>query len=332
MGHDQGRDDERGGAGFADSAAESEEARLLKSFFEMLTAERGAAANTIAAYERDLWDFCVFANARGTSLQAVTTKVIQAYIQHLSEEGMSPASRARRLSAIRQLYKFLTSEGAIDADPSEGIAGPKRERPLPKILSVADVDRLITAAQTRIEGQEGHALFRTLRLYCLLELLYATGMRVSELVSLPRSVLKGDPRVLTIKGKGGRERLVPLNPAARSALDHYLAVSGRHDNSRWLFASKAAEGHVTRQGFALDLKDLAEEAGLDPDRVSPHVLRHAFASHLLDRGADLRAVQQLLGHADISTTEIYTHVLQERLKKLVNDHHPLAKLTDNTKS
>ena len=168
-------------------------------------------------------------------------------------------------------------------------------------------------------------MFRALRLYCLLEILYATGMRVSELVSLPRTVLRGDPRVLTIKGKGGRERLVPLNPAAREALSAYLAVSGRLDNSPWLFASRSSEGHVTRQGFAAELKDVASEACLDPERVSPHVLRHAFASHLLDRGADLRAVQQLLGHADISTTEIYTHVLEERLKKLVNEHHPLAR-------
>ncbi|HMN38478.1 MAG TPA: site-specific tyrosine recombinase XerD [Hyphomicrobium sp.] len=328
-------DDRRTGKEHAEDAnpsAPDGAARHLKSFLEMLAAERGAAANTVAAYERDLFDLCAFLQARAISLQEASGKDIQAYIQHLSQQGMAPASRARRLSAIRQLYKFLTGENAVDADPSEGITGPKRARPLPKILSIAEVDRLIAAAQARIAGQEGHALFRALRLYCLLELLYATGMRVSELVCLPRSVLKGDPRVLTIKGKGGRERLVPLNPAARAALDGYLAVSGRHDNSRWLFASRSAEGHVTRQGFALDLKDLAQEAGIDPERVSPHVLRHAFASHLLDRGADLRAVQQLLGHADISTTEIYTHVLQERLKRLVNEHHPLAKLAGGTKS
>ena len=212
----------------------------------------------------------------------------------------------------------------MDEDPTSGLSGPKRQRPLPRTLSVAEVDKLIETAARRAEGLEGRALFRAVRFYCLIEMLYATGMRVSELVSLPRTVLRGDRRVLTIKGKGGRERLVPLNSAARAALDTYLGVSGRFDNSPWLFASKAAEGHVTRQGFAIDLKDLAEEAGLDPTRVSPHVLRHAFASHLLDRGADLRAVQQLLGHADISTTEIYTHVLEERLKRLVNEHHPLA--------
>lgn len=299
----------------------------ISAFLEMLSAERGAAANTIAAYERDCGDFIAFLQSRGKELPLTNSKDIQAFIQSLSEEGMSAASRARRLSAIRQLFKFLSAEGVVAADPAEGIAGPKRERPLPRTLSVAEVDRLIATAARRSEGQEGRSLFRALRFYCLLEILYATGMRVSELVSLPRSVLRGDPRVLTIKGKGGRERLVPLNPAARNALEKYLAVSGRFDNSPWLFASKSAEGHVTRQGFGQDLKDCAEEAGLDPERVSPHVLRHAFASHLLDRGADLRAVQQLLGHADISTTEIYTHVLEERLKRLVNEHHPLAKIS-----
>lgn len=302
-----------------------EQRQHLTTFLDMLAAERGAAENTIESYRRDLGHFLGFLDARGLALTRANTKDIQAYLHVMSEEGLAPASRARRLSAIRQLYKFLSAEGLIDADPAAGLAGPKRQRPLPRTLSVGEVDRLIETAKQRIAAQEGRALFRAARFYCLVEILYATGMRVSELVSLPRSVLSGDPRVLTIKGKGGRERLVPLNPAAREALDGYLAVSGRFDNSRWLFASKSAEGHVTRQAFAQDLKELAEQAGIDPERVSPHVMRHAFASHLLDRGADLRAVQQLLGHADISTTEIYTHVLQERLKKLVNEHHPLAK-------
>ena len=297
----------------------------LAAFLEMLSSERGAADNTLAAYTRDLEDFFGFLAARNTPVENVTPRDVQDYLQYMSTQGLAPASRARRLSSIRQLYKFLTAEGTIAVDPAAGLAGPKRQRPLPRTLSVVEVDRLIETAQGRIEGQEGRALFRALRLYCLIELLYATGMRVTELVSLPRAVLRGDPRVLTIKGKGGRERLVPLNPPSRAALDNYLAVSGRHDNAPWLFPSKSAEGHVTRQGLGLDLKDLAVQAGLDPERVSPHVLRHAFASHLLDRGADLRAVQQLLGHADISTTEIYTHVLEERLKKLVADHHPLAR-------
>jgi integrase/recombinase XerD len=297
----------------------------LKAFLEMIAAERGAAQNTLDAYERDLTAYLGFLDARTRMPETSDSKDVQAYLQAISDEGLAAASRARRLSSIRQFYKFLANEGVIDADPASGLSGPKKARALPKVLSIAEVDRLIEAAAKRTEGQEGHNLFRALRFQCLLEMLYATGMRVSELVSLPRSVLRGDARVLTISGKGGRERLVPLNPAAREALDRYLAVSGRFDNSPWLFASKSAGGHVTRQGFALDLKDIAIEAGIDPERVSPHVLRHAFASHLLDRGADLRAVQQLLGHADISTTEIYTHVLQERLKKLVNDHHPLAK-------
>lgn len=297
----------------------------LAEFLEMLSSERGAAQNTADAYERDLADYLGFLQSRMRTPEAAESKDIRAYLQHMTEEGLAATSRARRLSSVRQFYKFLTAEGIVKADPALGLTGPRRTRALPRVLSIDEVDRLIAAAAKRTDGQQGRDLFRALRFNCLIEILYATGMRVSELVSLPRSVLRGDRRVLTIKGKGGRERLVPLNPAAREALDRYLAVSGRFDNSLWLFASKSAEGHVTRQGFAQDLKDVAIEAGLDPQRVSPHVLRHAFASHLLDRGADLRAVQQLLGHADISTTEIYTHVLQERLKKLVNEHHPLAK-------
>ena len=297
----------------------------LSSFLEMLSSERGATQNTLDAYTRDLNDFMSFLASRDRTLESTDAKIIQAYLHKISEDGLAPASRARRLSSIRQLFKFLNNEAVIDLDPASGLTGPKRQRPLPKTLSVAEVDRLLDVSAKRSDGQEGRALFRALRSHALLELLYATGMRVTELVSLPRSVLRGDKRVFTIKGKGGRERLVPLNPSARDALDRYLSVAGRFDNSPWLFPSKAADGHVTRQAFAGDLKDVAEAAGLDPDRISPHVLRHAFASHLLDRGADLRAVQQLLGHADISTTEIYTHVLEERLKKLVAEHHPLAK-------
>jgi integrase/recombinase XerD len=297
----------------------------VAAFLEMLSSERGAAQNTLDAYERDLAAYLGFLETRHRAPEAADAKDLQAYLHELSEEGLAATSRARRLSSVRQFYKFLAAESVIENDPAAGLTGPKRARALPRVLSIAEVDRLIEAASKRIAGQEGRDLFRALRFHCLIEILYATGMRVSELVGLPRSVLRGDKRVLTIKGKGGRERLVPLNPAAREALERYLAVSGRFDNSPWLFAAKAAEGHVTRQGFAQDLKDVALEAGLDAERVSPHVLRHAFASHLLDRGADLRAVQQLLGHADISTTEIYTHVLQERLKKLVNEHHPLAK-------
>ncbi len=298
----------------------------------MIASERGAAANTLAAYSRDVEDFERHLAKSARALSEALPADVTGYLHELSELGQAGGSRARKLSTLRQLYKFLLAEDLIEEDPTHGIAGPKQQRPLPRTLSVIEVDRLIEAARARISGTYGRDRVRSVRSYCLLELLYATGLRVTELVSLPRQVLDGDTRVLTIRGKGGRERLVPLNSSARTALDRYLALGSDPGDgvsamirTRWLFPSKSVEGHLTRQRFAQDLKALAEEAGLDPERVSPHVLRHAFASHLLDRGADLRAVQQLLGHADISTTEIYTHVLEERLKALVNEHHPLAK-------
>lgn len=304
----------------------------IDEFLQMLSAERGAAANTLAAYQRDLNDACRFFSKNNQRLIAVSPDDIRAYLTSLSAEGLSPASRARRLSSLRQLFRFLTAEGKVREDPSHGVAAPKAARRLPKTLTVEEVDRLIDTARRRTEGTSGIERMRALRLHCLIELLYATGLRVSELVSLPRTVLRGDDRMLTIKGKGGRERLVPLNFGARNALQRYLSIGEEEAAAlsatvatRWLFPSKSDTGHLTRQRFAQDLKELAAEAGLAPEHVSPHVLRHAFASHLLDRGADLRAVQQLLGHADISTTEIYTHVLEERLKKLVKEHHPLAR-------
>jgi integrase/recombinase XerD len=309
-----------------------ESARHIESFLEMLAAERGAATNTLEAYRRDLEDYAGFLTVRRVPLAAAATPDITAYLSNLADAGLAPASRARRLSALRQLYKFLAAEDIIEDDPAVRLSGPKKARALPKILSVAEVDRLIETARRRIDAAAGGEKLRALRLYALIEVLYASGMRVSELVTLPRTVLRGDPRVLTITGKGGRERLVPLNATARAALDRFLNA-GRDEDAglsetvatKWLFPSRSAEGHVTRQRFGQELKALALDAGLDPERVSPHVLRHAFASHLLDRGADLRAVQQLLGHADISTTQIYTHVLEERLKKIVFEHHPLAR-------
>ncbi len=304
----------------------------IDAFLEMLSAERGAAANTIEAYRRDLGDFGTFLQRRDVNLLHASRADVSAYFAEAADAGLKSTSRARRLSSLRQLYKFLLAEGLIAADPTHGHAAPRRERALPKTLNVAEVDRLIATAAKRAATAKGRELVRAARLHCLIEMLYATGMRVSELVALPRSVLIGDARMLTIKGKGGRERLVPLNATARTALDRYLEIgSGTEEGisttvaTKWLFPSISAQGHLTRQRFGQDLKELAIECGLDPDRVSPHVLRHAFASHLLDRGADLRAVQQLLGHAAISTTEIYTHVLEERLKKLVEEHHPLAK-------
>ena len=306
----------------------------LEQFLEMMAVERGAATNTLQAYRRDLEDFALFSGTvRKRHLADIEQADIQAYLAALTADGLSPSSRARKLSAVRQFYKFLTVEGVIDESPGDRLTGPKKARPLPRTLAVAEVDQLIETARRRIAGTSGRERLRAMRLYCLIELIYATGMRVSELVGLPRRVLAGDPRTLTIRGKGGRERMVPLNAPAMQALADYTALLDTGGEglspsiaSPWLFPSSAAEGHLTRQRFAQDLKALAEDAGLTADRVSPHVLRHAFASHLLDRGADLRAVQQLLGHADISTTEIYTHVLEERLKKLVGEHHPLARL------
>ena len=304
----------------------------IGQFLEMLAAERGAAVNTIEAYRRDLLHYAAHLQRSGAGLRSAVARDVGAYVRAMAEEGLAPASRARRLSAVRQLYKFMVGEGLVAEDPAARQRGPKLARALPRTLSVAEVDRLIERARGRIEGLGGRERVRALRLHCLVEMLYATGMRVSELVGLPRSVLKGDGRVLTIVGKGRRERLVPLNAGACAALERYLNVG--HDagdgvspmlRTRWLFPSHSAEGHLTRHRLSQELKELAEEAGLDPERVSPHVLRHAFASHLLDRGADLRAVQQLLGHADISTTEIYTHVLDERLRRLVLEHHPLAR-------
>jgi integrase/recombinase XerD len=303
----------------------------LEEFLEMLAAERGAAANTLQAYRRDLQDFLDFLQRRGKWPLTIAVADVGAYLRAQSEAGLAATSRARRLSAIRQLYKFLVGEGFMAEDPTVGLTGPKHGRPLPKTLSVAEVDRLIEAARRRTQATRGRDRVRALRLYALIETLYATGLRATELVSLPRTVLAGDGRVLAVKGKAGRERIVPLTSPARVALERYLAVGGHEGDdvagmvaSKWLFASRGSEGHLTRQRLAQELKELAVEAGIDAQRVSPHVLRHAFASHLLDRGADLRSVQQLLGHADISTTQIYTHVLEERLRKLVLEHHPLA--------
>lgn len=306
--------------------------RHITSFLEMMAAEKGAAGNTLDAYRRDLDAFHRFLEGERITLQGAGKGDVARYLHALSAEGLKPTSRARRLSAVRQLYKFLEAEGIVGESPAAGIAAPTKQRALPKTLSVDEVDRLIAAAAHTADGLKGRDLVRALRHHCLLEMLYATGMRVSELVSLPRSVLKADPRLIAIRGKGGRERLVPLNAGARAALERYLAVGTHPEDgvsqmiaTRYLFPSRGGAGHLTRQRFAQDLKETAQRAGLDPERVSPHVLRHAFASHLLERGADLRAVQSLLGHADISTTEIYTHVLEERLKRLVTEHHPLAK-------
>ncbi len=300
----------------------------IEAFLEMLAAERGAADNTLAGYRRDLDDFSGFLMARGRSAVDAVTDDIEAYLADLAGRGYAPSSQARRLSALRQFFRFLYGEGMRGDDPTGVVSSPKKGRPLPKVLTVAEVDRLIEAARFNagLSGTEAERL-RAMRLYALLEVLYATGLRVSELVGLPASAVRRDEPFLIVRGKGGRERVVPLGEAARRAMGDYVALRqafGRYVDSPWLFPSSGAGGHFTRQAFARDLKVLAGALGIRAERISPHVLRHAFASHLLQNGADLRAVQQLLGHADISTTQIYTHVLEERLKRLVTEHHPLA--------
>lgn len=305
-------------------------ARAVEGFLEMLAAERGAAKNTLDAYTRDLEDYCSFLTSRGRTPLDADAGDLRGWLSDLARRGFATSSAARRLSAARQFHRFLYGEGLRTDDPSAALAGPKRGRSLPKVLSVDEVDRLLGTAA---EGASDPELpirqrLRTARMAALLETLYATGLRVSELISLPRSAARPDVMVIAVRGKGGRERLVPMTPAAKRALALYLellaAAQPDTDAERVLFPSIGESGHITRQAFARDLKDVAVRAGIEPKRVSPHVLRHAFASHLLQNGADLRSVQQLLGHADIATTQIYTHVLDERLAGLVRDLHPLG--------
>jgi integrase/recombinase XerD len=304
---------------------------LIELFLDMLAAERGASINTLDAYRRDLCDFSADLARAGSGIAKAASEDLRDHLVRVSKRGLAPASVARRLSAIRQLYRFLYSEGHRRDDPAAVIEGPKRGRTLPKVLSIKQVDELLACARTGINTESVTARLRAARLACLLEVLYATGLRVSELVSLPEAAARRDQRMLVIRGKGGRERLVPLNDSAKRAMAEYLTLraerktaSPASDKSKWLFPSFGDSGHLTRQHFARELKALAAAAGLKAAEVSPHVLRHAFASHLLQNGADLRVVQTLLGHADISTTQIYTHVLEERLKSLVRDLHPLA--------
>jgi integrase/recombinase XerD len=314
--------------------AKNSDQALIELFLDMVAAERGGAKNTLSAYARDLADFAAELGATGrasaqTAIANATTDDLRAHLSSLSKRGFAAASVARRLSAIRQLYRFLYAEGRRGDDPSAVIEGPKRGRALPKVLSIAEVDRLLAAARADIDKPDQPKLerLRAARLACLMEVLYATGLRVSELVALPVSAAERSARMLNVRGKGNKERLVPLNEAAKTAMRDYLALlaeTGRHQKTKWLFPSFGEAGHLTRQHFARELKTLAAAAGLRAAQVSPHVLRHAFASHLLHNGADLRVVQTLLGHADISTTQIYTHVLEERLKSLVRDLHPLG--------
>jgi integrase/recombinase XerD len=310
------------------------DAKLIGLFLDMLAAEQGAGRNTLDAYRRDLTDFQEFLGRSGQGFAGAETQGLRDYLADLDGRGFKSSSVARRLSAMRHLFRFLLNERIRSDDPAAILSGPKRGRGLPKVLSIGDVDRLLMRAKALSDVPEASPLqrLRSLRLYCLLEVLYATGLRVSELVALPLSASRRDARMIVVRGKGNKERLVPLNEASRQAMADYLAViealkTEKKKNaagSKWLFPSFGESGHLTRQHFARDLKELAASAGLAPRLVSPHVLRHAFASHLLHNGADLRIVQTLLGHTDISTTQIYTHVVEERLKSLVRDLHPLA--------
>ncbi|HZK92392.1 MAG TPA: site-specific tyrosine recombinase XerD [Stellaceae bacterium] len=294
----------------------------LEAFLEMLAAERGAARLTLAAYRNDLVDLAGFLAARDIALDQADAGALHDYLTAAATRRLAPRTLARRLSAIRQFYRFLLTDAVRGDDPTSGLDAPRLGRPLPKLLSEAEIARLIAAAAAWPD-EEG------VRLRCILELLYATGLRVSELVTLPLAAAQRDPRFLLVRGKGGKERIVPLSPPSRVALAEYLPCRPRFlpegQNSRFLFPSRGREGYLTRQRCGQLLKELALAAGLDPARLSPHVLRHAFASHLLDHGADLRSVQQMLGHADIATTQIYTHVQSDRLRRLVERAHPLAR-------
>ncbi len=303
----------------------------ISAFLEAQAAELGAARNTLLAYGRDLKDFEAWVGHRNRTFAVVTRDDVEAYLISCDAEGLSRATRARRLSAIKQLYRFAFEEGWRSDNPALQITGPGRDKKLPQTLSEDEVDRLLQASRTTGRKPADKA-----RNTCLMELLYATGMRVSELVSLPVSAARGDPRMLLIRGKGGKERMVPLSPPARAALSEWLKLRDTAEDekkksgqvaSKFLFPSRGASGHLTRHMFYLLIKDMAVTGGVSPDKVTPHTLRHAFATHLLANGADLRSIQTLLGHADVATTEIYTHVLEARLSELVLTHHPLAKDT-----
>jgi integrase/recombinase XerD len=314
--------------------AKASDAKLITLFLDMLAAEQGAGQNTLDAYRRDITDLSDFLGHSGGSFATADTQALRDYLADLDTRGFKSSSVARRLSAMRHLFRFLLNERIRSDDPAAILSGPKRGRPLPKVLSIADVDRMLTRARelTEVADASPTQRLRAMRLYCLLEVLYATGLRVSELVALPRTAARNDARMIVVRGKGNKERLVPLNQASRQAMADYLAAmdalkpekKASITGSKWLFPSFGESGYLTRQHFARDLKELATAAGLPARLVSPHVLRHAFASHLLHNGADLRIVQTLLGHTDISTTQIYTHVVEERLKSLVRDLHPLA--------
>ena len=305
------------------ASAQAKGADWIDAFLEMMAVERSAAKNTLTAYARDLADAEGFLAGKGHDLSDAPAEQIEAYFHAIGVRGLAPATAARRRASVRQFYRFVLGEGWRQDDPSRRVDAPKKGRPLPKVLSRAEVEALIAAAGGR-DGASG------LRLGCMIEILYASGLRISELLALPIASLARDPAYLIVKGKGGKERLAPLNDAARQAVKAYLPVrpgffaKGVKD-SPWLFPSRGAGGRLTARRMAQLLDEAAAGAGIDPARVSPHVLRHAFATHLLEGGADLRAVQTLLGHADIATTQIYTHVAEDRLREVVQSKHPLGR-------
>ncbi|MEZ5871154.1 MAG: site-specific tyrosine recombinase XerD [Nitratireductor sp.] len=302
---------------------------LVESFLEMLSAERGAAVNTLQSYRRDLSAYAAHCKAARSNLSDADTALIRAHLESLAADGMAASSQARHLSAIRQFHRFLFSEGLRGDDPTARLSSPKTSRTLPKVMSIAQVDALINLAEDELaHAPSARAAASASRMLALLEMLYATGLRVSELVSLPLTAARSDQRFLTVRGKGNKDRIVPLSTRAKAATTAWIEHRGLalgERQSPFLFPANTPDGFVARQVFARDLKALAARAGIAPALVSPHVLRHAFASHLLQNGADLRIVQQLLGHSDISTTQIYTHVLDERLRELVEEKHPLAR-------
>ncbi len=300
--------------------------RLIGLFLDMMVAERGASEHTRAAYRRDLQGLAAFLAQKGGDMLAAQDTQLQAYMQHLTKKGLAASTAARHFSSLRHFYKFLMLEGLRADNPADGLERPKTGRPLPKLLSLAETTALIEAAHALPQKNDRQKADH-LRAVCLIEMLYATGMRVSELVGLPRQALDGDSRAIIVRGKGGRERLVPLSEPAQLALAGWLVwrdAQKQWQDSRFLFPARSRQGYLTRQRFTQILEKLAMLAGIAPRRVSPHVLRHAFATHLMQHGADLRAVQQMLGHADISTTQIYTYVLDERKRQLVEAGHPLA--------
>jgi integrase/recombinase XerD len=296
---------------------------LIENFLDMMSAERGASRNTLDAYNRDLTDFAVYAGRQNTTLRDADHGAVKKYLASLHD--LAPSSQARKLSALRQFFAFLYAEGIRADDPTNAIEAPKRGRVLPKVLSQNDVDKLIDAA--RAETSKEKRCEEAIRLLCMVELLYASGLRVSELVTLPLAAVTGKQGFIYVRGKGNKERIAPLNATAREAIGNYIAVRERfaRGQSRYLFPSRGAEGHITRRRCHQMLKELAVTAGVDPGKLSPHVLRHAFATHLVEGGADLRSVQTMLGHADIATTQIYTHVAGDRLKQTVHSAHPLAR-------